>query len=196
MNYSKPWDILSKKEILANKTAIIFFGIITGIVVTALGAFVRIPLPFTPVPLTLQTFFVIFLGAALGRKYAAVTQFGYVLLGASGLPIFAGASFGLMHLSGPTGGYLIGFIAAAYLVGKLIPNTKPASYFQILRAMILGSLLILLFGTFQLAFIMHLDWKHAVVAGFLPFIPGDMLKSILAAGLYHSIQNRCRVFAR
>jgi biotin transport system substrate-specific component len=199
MNYSKTWDILAKKEVLANRTAIIFFGIISGITLTALGAFVRIPLPFTPVPLTLQTFFVLLLGAALGRKYGTVTQASYILLGAIGLPIYASASFGLMHLAGPTGGYLIGFIAAAYLVGKLInvgsrTPSKHLGFIRILGAMILGSSIILLLGTFQLAFVMHLSWKQAVIAGFLPFIPGDMIKSILAAGIYHKIQNRWGVF--
>lgn len=197
MYISKTYNWLTEvthKEILVNKTAVIFFGIITGITLTALSAFVRIPLPFTPVPLTLQTLVVLLLGAALGRKYGTVTQASYVLLGSIGMPIFAGASFGFAHLAGPTGGYLIGFIAAAYLVGKLIPKSGNASYIRIFSAMLIGSSIILLLGTIQLALVMHLRWNQAILAGLLPFIPGDIIKSIIAAGIYHRIQNRCIIF--
>ncbi|MDI6784720.1 MAG: biotin transporter BioY [bacterium] len=194
MNYAKTIDRLAHKEVLVNKTAVIFFGIITGITLTALGAFVRIPLWFTPVPLTLQTFVVLLLGAGLGRKYGAVTQASYVLLGSIGAPIFAGASFGIAHLAGPTGGYLLGFIVAAYLVGKLLPKSGNASYLRIFGAMAVGSTIILILGIIQLALVMHLRWDQALIAGFLPFIPGDIVKSIIAAGIYHRIQNRCVIF--
>ena len=197
MYISKTYNWLTEvthKEILVNKTAIVFFGIITGITLTALSAFVRIPLPFTPVPLTLQTLVVLLLGAALGRKYGTVTQASYILLGAIGMPIYAGASFGLMHLAGPTGGYLIGFIAAAYLIGKLIPKTHSVSFIKIFGVMLLGSIVILLLGTIQLSILLHLSWHQAFIAGFLPFIPGDIIKSIIAARIYHRIQNRCIIF--
>lgn len=194
MNYSRTWDRLAKKEVIANRTAAIFFSIVSGITLTALSAFVRIPLPFTPVPITLQTMMVVLLGAVLGRKYGAITQASYVLIGILGAPIFTGAPFGLMHLAGPTGGYLIGFIAAAYLVGKLIPKTNAASYIQILSAMLIGSIVILILGTIQLAILMHLSWNQAFIAGFLPFIPGDVVKSIIAAGIYYRIQPRCLIF--
>lgn len=194
MNHTKTWDTLAHKKVLVNKTAIVFIGIITGITLTALSAFVRIPLPFTPIPLTLQTMVVLLLGAALGKKYGAITQASYVLIGILGAPIFTGASFGLMHLAGPTGGYLIGFIAATYLVGKLIPKANPVSYIQILGAMLVGSIVILLLGTIQLSILMHLSWNQAFIAGFLPFIPGDVVKSIIAAGIYYRIQPRCLIF--
>jgi biotin transport system substrate-specific component len=194
MNYTKTLDTLAHKEVLVNKTAIVFFGIIAGITLTALSAFVRIPLPFTPVPLTLQTMVVVLLGATLGRKYGAITQASYVLIGILGAPIFTGASFGLMHLAGPTGGYLVGFIATAYLVGKLLPKTNSVSFLRIFSMMVIGSIPILLFGTIQLSFLMHLSWDQAFLIGFLPFIPGDIIKSIIAAGIYYRIQNRCQIF--
>jgi biotin transport system substrate-specific component len=194
MNYTKTKDLVLHKEVLANKTAVVFFGIITGITLTALSAFVRIPLPFTPVPLTLQTMMVVFLGAVLGKKYGAITQASYVLIGILGAPIFTGASFGLMQLAGPTGGYLVGFIATAYLVGKLIPKTNSVSFLRIFSMMVIGSIPILLFGTIHLSFLMHLNWNQAFIIGFLPFIPGDIIKSIIAAGIYHRIQTRCEIF--
>lgn len=194
MHYPKTLEAIAHKEVLVNRTAVVFFGIVSGIILTALSAFVRIPLPFTPIPLTLQTLIVVLLGAVLGRKYGAITQASYVLIGILGAPIFIGASFGLMHLAGPTGGYLIGFIATAYLVGKLIPRTNSVSFLRIFSMMVIGSIPILLFGTIQLFFLMHLTWKQAFVIGFLPFIPGDILKSFIAAGIYHRIQNRCSIF--
>ncbi|MFB3896190.1 MAG: biotin transporter BioY [bacterium] len=194
MHYPKTLAAIAHKEVLVNRTGIIFFGIISGIILTALSAFVRVPLPFTPVPLTLQTLMVVLLGAVLGKKYGTITQMSYVLIGILGAPIFTGASFGLMQLAGPTGGYLIGFIAAAYLVGKLIPKTNSVSFLRIFSMMVIGSIPILLFGTIQLFFLMQLSWKQAFIIGFLPFIPGDIIKSFIAAGIYHRIQSRCEIF--
>jgi biotin transport system substrate-specific component len=85
---------------------------------TAMGAYIMIPLP--PVPITLQTLFVVLAGALLGGRLGALSQVVYLLLGIIGLPVFHGGKGGLGILLGPTGGYLVGFIAAAYVVGKLI----------------------------------------------------------------------------
>ena len=92
-------------------------GILAFALLTALGAFVRIPLPFTPVPVTLQTFFVLAAGIYLGSRDAALSQLGYLAIGAVGLPVFAGGGAGFGHFLGVTGGYLIAFPIAAAMVG-------------------------------------------------------------------------------
>jgi biotin transport system substrate-specific component len=102
------------KEFISSKKAVAAIGVTFFVLATALSAYVRIPVPGSPVPITLQTFFVLLAGAVLGRKLGAASQIGYVILGAVGLPIFQGAGYGIAYLFGPTGGYLMGFAAAAY----------------------------------------------------------------------------------
>lgn len=163
---------------------------------TAAGAFIKIPLPFTPVPITLQTLFVLLSGAVLGGPFGALSQIIYILLGVTGLPIFAGALAGPMALMGPTGGYLIGFVFCAFIVGIICQiaglgsGPKPARwsrgrnlfwlYFSIF---VIGSIVICLFGAAGLMLFMRISLKKAVVAGILPFIAGDLLKILAAAYL-------------
>ena len=101
-------------------------GILAFALLTALGAFVRIPLPFTPVPVTLQTFFVLAAGIYLGSRDAALSQLGYLAIGAVGLPVFAGGGAGFGHFLGVTGGYLIAFPIAAALVGAALLRVSVA----------------------------------------------------------------------
>jgi biotin transport system substrate-specific component len=92
---------------------------------TAAGAQVSLHVPFTPVPVTLQVFFVLLAGAALGSRLGALSLAEYLALGAAGLPVFADGKSGLLAFVGPTAGYLPGFIAAAWLVGRLTERTPP-----------------------------------------------------------------------
>ena len=92
-------SISTDKGVIANKLAIRAILVVSFVIMTALGAYVRIPLPFSPVPITLQTFFVLLCGAVLGRKFGALAQAGYVGLGVLGIPLFQGYGAGLLHLS-------------------------------------------------------------------------------------------------
>jgi biotin transport system substrate-specific component len=94
---------------------------------TALGARVTIPLPFTPVPVTLQVLFPLLAGLLLGGKRGALSQAEYVAAGLAGLPVFAEGGSGLTYFLGPTGGYLLGFIAAAFVVGELVDMNRRSS---------------------------------------------------------------------
>lgn len=183
---------VGNQEIVGGRVGCAIIGLASFIAFTALGAFVYIPLPFTPVPITLQTFFVLLAGAALGRKLGGLSQFGYVALGGMGLPIFAGALGGMACLIGPTGGYLIGFVLAAYVVGRLIGTGQGVSFTRIVLAMAAGSVVIYLLGTGWLAFVLRCSIKHAVLLGVVPFIPGDALKLIAAASVYSRSQRRFR----
>jgi biotin transport system substrate-specific component len=147
---------------------------------TALGAYVFIPLPFTPVPITLQTFFVYLAGDVLGANLGALSQIIYILIGALGLPIFAGGRGSVNVLIGPTGGYLIGFIAAAYIIGKLVKLKQDPNMVWIIFSNFIGTLIIYSFGILQLSIWLR-GLKKAVFLGVLPFIIGDLVKSWLAA---------------
>jgi biotin transport system substrate-specific component len=156
--------------------------VVGGAALTALTAQISIPLPFTPVPITLQTFAVLLTGAALGAWRGIFSQALYVLVGALGLPVYAGGVGGATHLFGATGGYLVGFVLAAALTGWLAERGWDRQGRKALPAMILGNLTIYLVGVPWLAFFVG-GLGRAVVLGFVPFAVGDALKLLLASGL-------------
>jgi len=183
---------IGKREVVLNRVACGIIGVSAFVVLTAVGAFVRIHLPFTPVPITLQTFFVLLAGAILGRKLGSLSQAGYVILGALGLPIFSGALGGISRLAGPTGGYLVGFVVAAWVVGGIIRKNSQSSFFRIVLAMLAGNLIIHALGAAWLSIVIHVGIWKALLLGVFPFIPGDTIKLLAAASLYHGIQGRCK----
>jgi biotin transport system substrate-specific component len=153
--------------------------VLTGSLVVAAMAQVRIPLPFTPVPLTGQTFAVLLVGAALGSRRGAGSLLLYLLAGLAGLPFFAGGASGLAYLSGSTGGYLIGFVLAAYVVGRLAETGKDRHFPAAILTFLIGEVLI-----YVPALIWLSAWigpQNALAAGLLPFLIGDAIKLVAAA---------------
>ncbi len=144
-----------------------------------LMAHVRLPLPFTPVPITGQTFAVLLVGAALGSRRGAAAGLAYLAEGAAGLPVFAGGA-GPAYLLGPTGGYLLGFIAAAFLTGRLAERGGDRRFATAWVGFLLGEAAIYALGVPWLAH--FVGFPQAVAMGLLPFIVGDIVKAI-AAGL-------------
>jgi biotin transport system substrate-specific component len=142
---------------------------------------VRIPLPFTPVPITGQTFGVLLLGALLGRRYGTVVVMAYVLEGIIGLPIFAGWRGGMASLFGPTGGYIVGFVPAAFVAGWLMEDGWARSFAQALTGLLIANAVIYAFGLPWLAFFVGAD--KVLAMGFWPFVLGDFLKAIAAASI-------------
>ncbi|MHC1586448.1 MAG: biotin transporter BioY [Candidatus Hecatellaceae archaeon] len=155
---------------------------------TALGAYLFIPLPFTPVPITLQTFFTYLAILLLGGKLAALSQTIYVLMGALGLPVFAGGKAGFGVLLGPTGGYLIGFIIGAYVGGK----TAGKTFLQALLGLLAATSIIYGLGVLQLWAAMNtlygkgLSLVEAAFMGTVPFIFSDLAKMLIALSLVKS----------
>ena len=152
--------------------------VLAGSALIALAAQVRIPLPFSPVPVTGQTFAVLLVAAALGRLGLA-SVIAYLVEGAIGLPAFAGGASGLAYLTGPTGGYLIGFALAAAVVGSAAERGWDRRLGSALAAMLLGEIAIYVCGLAWLARFVPAD--RLLDAGLLPFIPGDLYKMVLAA---------------
>ena len=145
----------------------------------AVSAQVAVPLPFSPVPVTAQTFAVLLLAALLGPGRGAAAVMLYIMEGLAGLPVFAGGGAGLPHLLGPTGGYLIGFVGAAAVVGALSQRGWDRSLISALAAMTLGTAIIFICGLAGLA--IYLDEGNLFALGLVPFLPGAALKIILAA---------------
>lgn len=138
----------------------------------------RIQVPMWPVPMTMQSFAILLIGLAYGSRLGAATVGLYLFEGAAGLPVFATGG-GLAYFTGPTAGYLFGFVAAAALVGWLAHQGwgRPAG--RIFLAMLAGSAVIYLVGAGWLAAFVGME--KALAAGVLPFVPGDILKAALAA---------------
>src|SRR3954447_26106148 len=156
-----------------------------GTMVIALSAQVSIPLPNTPVPLTRQTFGVLLVGASYGAIRAFATMALYLVVGGIGYGVFAGHASGwdVLRLSSATGGYLVGMLVAAALVGALADRGWDRRVPWALATMVLGNVVIYLFGFVWLQHAFHLTAEQTWYAGVRPFLPGDAIKILLAAGV-------------
>ena len=162
------------------RNAILVMGL-TGF--TALAAQVSIPLPFTPVPLTLQTFAVLAGAAALGAERAVIAQVLYITLAVAGVPVLAGGASGHEVVVGATGGYLIGFVLASYVVGRISSTGASTKSGKTALAFLAGSVLIYALGAPWLAFTTGNTITWAVVNGVVPFLVGDLIKAVAAGAV-------------
>lgn len=192
-------------EVITSRTARRTVAVAVFALLTTLSAYVTIPVPGTPVPVTLQTMVVILSGALLGARLGAASQLSYLAAGALGAPVFFGGLGGLPHLFGPTGGYLLAFPAAAALAGWIAGRTHSAgttethaastvsSHARSLRlvlALTLGAAVILASGAAQLAAMTGSDLSSAVTLGVLPFVIGDAWKVGLAFLIARRLRRR------
>ncbi len=174
--------------LVPSRTATLFRAsvvVFLGSVLVAICSHIAIPLWFTPVPLTLQPFAVLVLGLLLSPRMAAVTLFTYLAEGAAGLPVFApGLAFsaGFAHLFGPTGGYLLVYPAAAFLIAALWRRVQRTYWFALISAAA-GNLLILAGGALWLSAFAHVSLQTATTLAVMPFLPGDALKVAAAAAI-------------
>jgi len=143
----------------------------------AVSAHLTVRLPFSPVPVTGQTFAVLLTGALLGRQRGAAAVLAYLAEGLAGLPVFAGGMSGLAYLLGPTGGYLLGFVGAAYLTGALAERGWDRQPLTTALAMVLGNLALYAPGLLWLS---RFVGERALALGLWPFLPGDLAKLVLA----------------
>ncbi len=161
--------ILPQRRIIHNILLVVGFSLLIG-----LSAQIAIPLPFTPVPITMQTLTVLLTGMLLGSRLGTATLLAYLAEGAVGLPVFAQGKAGLP--TGPTGGYLIGFVFAVALVGFLAERGWDRRWTTTLLAMVLGNLVIYAFGVIWLSTFI----PDAIAKGMLPFLIGDAIKIVIA----------------
>lgn len=158
-------------------------GMFTGL--TAIGAFISIPIG--PVPITLQSLFVILSGLILGPKLGALSQIAYILLGLVGVPIFSNFTGGPQTIMAPSFGFIIGFVFAAYIVGKISHNKKIPSNRQIWIGSLVGSVVIYLIGLPYMYYILNMimgkgfSLVEIIQIGCLLFLPGDFIKLIVSS---------------
>ncbi len=150
-------------------------------VLTAAGGLLT--LPAGPVPVTFQTLFTLLSGCILGPAGGVMSQALYILMGAAGLPVFSRGGSGLAHLLGPTGGYLFGFMGAAYVSGIFALRGK------IKTALIAGSLTVYIVAIPWLGIYTRMSWTQTLAAGFIPFIPGDIIKIFAGLGIWRRLKS-------
>jgi biotin transport system substrate-specific component len=148
------------------------------------GAMAQLRVPLMPVPVTGQVFAVLLAGVLLGRFYGGLSQVLYVTLGAAGMPWFNGLTGGVSVLLGPTGGYLVGFVVAAELIGYISDRWLAARRFlPQLALMMLGVAVIYACGVLHLVCVLHMTLRQAILLGAAPFVLIDLAKACLAAGV-------------
>ena len=154
--------------------------VFSGAAFVGIAAQIAIPLPFTPVPLTLQTFAVLLAGAALGSLRGVASMGLYALMGVVGVPWFSEGSSGFSTASF---GYILGFILAAFIVGRLAERGASTTPMHSAALMVIGNLAIYVVGVTWLKFAIDSSWATALSLGVVPFLIGDAIKIALAAGL-------------
>lgn len=183
----KPGDVpLTLAQALLPRARHQLLLVVLASLLVALSARISIGLPFSPVPITGQTLAVLLVGASLGSRLGALSLVAYLVEGLAGLPVFAGgasawtpSAAGVPVIVGPTAGYLLGFVPAAWLTGRLAERGWDRRIWTSAVAMAAGNAVIYVFGLWWLA--RFVPRESLLVAGLLPFLPGDALKIAIAA---------------
>ena len=173
------WELDGRRAVVAT---------LAGAGLTALCAQIGFHLPGNPIPITLQVFAVVFCGMALGGRLGAVSQIEYLLAGAAGAPVFAGFKGGAAALAGPTGGYLVGFAAAAYVTGALAERLEGRSFAGLCAAGLAGVAVIYLFGRGWFAlWLGDASGLTSWALGVAPFVGIDAIKVASAAAIWRRL---------
>ncbi|MDP8259522.1 MAG: biotin transporter BioY [Candidatus Gygaella obscura] len=177
-----------EKDQLLEKVLFKTIAVIAFVFLTAMGAYIRVPLWFTPVPFTLQTLFVLLGACVLGKYLGTFTQVIYIALGVLGAPLFTKSGAGLYYFLGPTAGYLAGFLLSSVFIGVFLKPQK--SFREIFFIFSAASLLILLCGAVWLKIIFRLNYLQTFILGVMPFVIGDAIKSLIASLFYMKFRSR------
>ena len=155
---------------------------------------ISIPLPFTPVPISLTNLVIYIACCILGCRKGTISFILYLIIGAIGLPVFSGFSGGLSKLAGPTGGYLIGFLFCAALTGIFVEKFEEKIYMYPI-GMILGTIISYAFGTGWLAVQMNLTFIQALFMGVIPYLLGDGIKIAVSTVLGFTVRNKLKALS-
>jgi biotin transport system substrate-specific component len=155
--------------------------VFAGSLFIAFSARIAVPVPFSMVPVTLQTLAVLLVVSLLGSKKGVLSVLLYLTEGVAGLPVFAMGAGGFYHLTGPTGGYLLAFLPVAFLFGRWLEWSLERRFIIVTLAAFLALVMILFLGALWLS--RFISWEPAVLKGIIPFIPGAVFKSVIIGGL-------------
>ncbi|MEH7441458.1 biotin transporter BioY [Bacillus sp. JJ1122] len=163
--------------------------IITALFAAIIGVLAQMTIPLPLVPITGQTLAIGLAATILGSRYGTISVLLYLFIGAVGVPVFAEFSGGFSKLVGPTGGYLVGFVPAAFIIGWVLEKTS-FTFMNALIGNIIGMLITLIFGTVWLKIALDMSWTAAFTSGFVPFIIVGVIKAALASWIGIIVRNR------
>ncbi len=172
-----------------NLRVIVYTALFTALI--TIGGYLSFPIPFSPMPIVLSDLFVMLAGFFLGSTTGLSSVVLWIFLGTIGLPVFAGGKAGVAVLVGPTAGFLLGYMACAFVVGFISTRGK-ASILKDFVALITGIVLMYAFGVPGLKLVLGLTWGKALAAGLIPFIPGTVIKMIVALALTKVLRTKFR----
>ena len=152
---------------------------------TAVGAYIYVPIG--PVPIVLSTLFVILSGLLLGSRWGLISMALYLLVGAIGIPVFAGGKGGFAYFLGPTGGYLFGYLISAWITGLLSERSNRLFVWDV-TAVVIGSLILYGCGVLWLKVVTQMSWPKTLLVGVIPFLVGDAIKASVAVILARSVR--------
>lgn len=175
-------------EVVEDRRIRLALGIVAFVVATSFGAYVAVPVPWTPVPMTLQPLFVVLAGMLLGPRAGAAAMASYLAVGAAGFPVFSSGHGGIAWLLGPTGGYLVAYPAAAFLAGW-ISGGRGAGTARIFLGALAGLLTLYVGGISQLAVLTGEDLSTLLALGVVPFFLGDLLKILIATVVIRTVRH-------
>jgi biotin transport system substrate-specific component len=184
-NTKKPFSRLERMKKVKTKDMIL---VSMFAALTAIFAQVTIPLPISPVPITLQVLAVCLTSAILGSRLAFMSMLVYITVGILGMPVFSGGASGLGVVMGPTGGYITGFLLSSYVTGKLVQRKPLPTLSNTLFAMFSGLLVIYATGMLQLSLVTGMPLQAAFMSGVVPFIGLDIIKIAVGAGVACSVR--------
>ncbi len=157
-----------------------------------ISTYIIIPLPFSPVPITAQSFVIMLIGMIFTRRLVILSTGTYILLGAVGLPVFSGFKGGLSALFGPTGGYIFGFLIGALVISSL--RAKGDNIYRLIFAGFIGGLVVIhLMGVPWLAYQLSMGLKQAALIGSVPYLIGDIFKLLLASFVAVQLNSRLSI---
>ncbi|NDD59046.1 MAG: biotin transporter BioY [Chlamydiae bacterium] len=152
------------------------FRVLGASILISLSSYISIPLYFTPVPLVIQSHVILLIAAILGSKRAFLATLAFLIQGSFGLPVFSSGNSGLLYMMGPTGGYLIGYLVAAFATGYIFERMKERTAIKTLASFAMGNLIIYILGAAWLS--SYIGLKPSVCLGILPFLLGDTIKNL------------------
>ncbi|MCL2592318.1 MAG: biotin transporter BioY [Defluviitaleaceae bacterium] len=162
------------------------------IALMCISAIISFPVPFSPAPITMQTAVVFLVALLLGKNLGTLVMTVYLLMGTLGMPVFSGFGSGIGHILGVTGGFLIGFIPASFVIGFLNEKLRTQKVVKASASCIAGLIIIYLFGVVWFSVVSGTNFVSALFVVGTPFIPGDLIKMVLAIIIYIKIEKHLR----
>jgi len=177
-------NFMSQQISTSNLRKTVHCALFTALII--IGAYISIPIPVGPVPIALADFFVMLTGLFMGAKYGMLIVILYLALGILGMPVFSSGGAGLAFILGPTGGFLMGYLPLVTVIGFSTPK-QSYSLIRTLIGIVIGNIFLYALGIIWLRMSLDLSWGLSIASGLTPFLPGTIIKIIVALGISRTL---------